>query len=111
MKPTKYYSNKQEQYVSKALGGKTTIASGGAKFSAGDVIIPNVMVLECKTTTQENKKSWSIKQQWLDQLEQERLDLMLPYSALALSLDSSGERNLYVIDELLMKKLVNTLRE
>ena len=104
-------SSKQEQYVAKQLGGKTTINSGAAKFNAGDVIIPNTMVLECKTTTSDSKKSWSIKQQWLNQLEQERLDMMLPYSALALSLDSSGERNLYVIDELLMKKLVNTLRE
>lgn len=110
MKPTKYYSNKQEQYVSKALGGKTTIASGGAKFSAGDVIIPNVMVLECKTTTQENKKSWSIKQQWLDQANKERLDLMLPYCALAISKTPDGDDNMYVINEQLMKKLLEAIK-
>ena len=110
MKPTKYYSNKQEQYVSKALGGKQTIASGGVKFSAGDVIIPNTMVIECKTTVTDDKKSWSIKQQWLDQLEQERINLMLPYSALAISKNSAGNNNMYVINEQLMKKLLEAIK-
>ena len=104
------FSDKQEQYVAKALGGKQTIASGGAKFSAGDVIIPNVMVLECKTTTTDSKKSWSIKQQWLDQLEQERLDLMLPYSALVISKNSAGNNNMYIINEQLMKKLLEAIK-
>ena len=110
MKPTKYYSNIQEKLVAKALGGQQVRASGQPLYLRGDVIIPNVMVLECKTTTQENKKSWSIKQQWLDQLEQERLDLMLPYSALVISKNSAGNNNMYIINEQLMKKLLEAIK-
>jgi len=107
---TKQYSNKQEQWVSKQLGGNKVSGSGAPLLKRGDVIIPETMVIECKTTTKNNAKSWTIKQEWLEQNEKERLDLMLPYSALAISIDPSGENNLYVINENLMKLLVKTLR-
>ena len=75
-----------------------------------DVVIPETMVVECKTTIKSDAKSWSIKREWLEQNEKERLDLMLPHSALAVSLDPSGENNLYVINENLMKILVKCIR-
>lgn len=108
---TKDYSILQEKHVAKALQGNLVPASGGARFFAGDVIIPNTMVIECKTTLKEGLKSWSIKKDWLEQNERERLDLMLPYSALAISKDPTGINNMYVINEELMKKLVDFLRE
>lgn len=108
---TKYYSNLQEEHVAKVLGGKKVPASGGTKFVAGDVVIPHTMIVECKTTTKEDKKSWAVKKDWLIQNEKERMDLMLPYSALAISLDPTGTNNLYVIDEKLMKKLVDFLAD
>ena len=107
---TRWFSSKQEQYVAKQLGGIVQPNSGAAHHTAGDVIIPETMVIECKTTTKENAKSWTIKQEWLQQNERERLDLMLPHSALAISTDPSGENNLYVINENLMKLLVKQLR-
>ena len=110
MMNTKQYSNRQEEWVSKQLGGEKVSGSGAPLFKRGDVIIPETMVIECKTTTKNNAKSWTIKQEWLNQNEKERLDLMLPHSALAISLDPSGENNLYVINENLMKLLVKTLR-
>lgn len=106
---TRWFSSKQEQYVAKQLGGIVQPNSGAAHHTAGDVIIPETMVIECKTVTRP-VKSWTIKQEWLDQNEKERLDLMLPHSALAISLDPSGEKNLYVINENLMKLLVKTIR-
>nr|DAQ27985.1 MAG TPA: hypothetical protein [Caudoviricetes sp.] len=106
---TRYFSNLQESHVSKALGGTISPNSGASRHCAGDVIIPETMVIECKTVTKE-QKSWTIKQEWLEQNEKERLDLMLPHSALAISLDPSGENNLYVINENLMKLLVKTIR-
>ena len=109
-KPTKYYSELQEKHVAKALDGKKVPASGAAKFVAGDVVIPNTMIIECKTTTKDDIKSFSIKMDWLEQNEKERMDLMLPYSALALSFDSSGQNNYYLINENLMRKLVDKLR-
>ena len=105
----RWFSSKQEQYVAKQLGGVVQPNSGAAKFYSGDVVIPETMVIECKTVTRP-VKSWTIKQEWLEQNERERLDLMLPHAALAISLDPSGENNLYVINENLMKLLVKTLR-
>ena len=107
---TRYYSDLQETHISKVLGGKKSANSGASHFVAGDVIIPNTMVIECKTTTKEGAKSWSIKKDWLEQDNKERLDLMLPYSALAISLDPTGKNNLYVINEQLMKKLIEVIR-
>ena len=107
---TRWFSSKQEQYVAKQLGGIVQPNSGAAHHTAGDVIIPETMVIECKTTTKNDAKSWTIKQEWLEQNEKERLDLMLPHAALAVSLDPSGEKNLYVINENLMKLLVKTIR-
>lgn len=109
-KPTKYYSELQEKHVAKELNGKKTPASGAAMFTAGDVVIPNTMIIECKTTTKDDIKSFSIKMDWLEQNEKERMDLMLPNSALALSFDPSGQNNYYLINEKLMKKLVDILR-
>lgn len=111
MKPTRYYSDLQESHVADILGGKRSSNSGAAKFASGDVVIPNTMVIECKTTTKDNSKSFSIKRDWLEQNEKERMDLMLPYSALAISMDSSGDDNYYLINENLMKKLVDILRD
>nr|DAX47326.1 MAG TPA: hypothetical protein [Caudoviricetes sp.] len=106
---TRSFSSKQEQYVAKMLGGVVSPNSGAAHHAAGDVVIPETMVIECKTVTRP-VKSWTIKQEWLNQNEKERLDLMLPHSALAISLDPSGENNLYVINENLMKILVKCIR-
>ena len=106
---TRHFSTIQEKYIAKALGGQVVPNSGGAKFCSGDVIIPEKMVIECKTTIRDGAKSWSIKKQWLEQNEHERLNLMLPYSALAISLDSTGKNNIYIINEKLMKRLVETI--
>lgn len=106
----RWFSSKQEQYVAKQLGGTVQPNSGAAHHTAGDVIIPETMVIECKTVTKNDVKSWTIKQEWLEQNEKERLDLMLPHAALAISLDPSGENNLYVINENLMKILVKCIR-
>ena len=108
---TKDYSILQEKHVAHALHGNLVAGSGSPIFKRGDVIIPNTMVIECKTTTKDSLKSWSIKKDWLEQNEKERLDLMLPYSALAISKDPTGTNNMYVINEELMKKLVDFLRE
>ena len=61
---TRYYSNKQEQSVCKALGGVQTSNSGAARFSAGDVIVKDAsMLIECKCSMTE-KQSISLKKEW-----------------------------------------------
>lgn len=105
----RWFSSKQEQYVAKQLGGIVQPNSGAARFCSGDVVIPETMVIECKTVTRP-VKSWTIKQEWFDQMDKERLDLMLPYCALAVSKTPNGDDNMYIIDERLMKMLVGMLR-
>ena len=57
-KPTRFYSNRQEKAVAKALGGKQTANSGATPFVKGDVRAQDWLI-ECKTATSE-KKSFAI---------------------------------------------------
>ena len=51
-KPTRYYSNKQEKKVADTYKGFQTKNSGATKFGGkGDVLIPGLMSIECKTKT------------------------------------------------------------
>ena len=58
-RPTRFYSNRQEKAVAKAVDGKQVANSGAARFVGGDVRNDNFLI-ECKTTTT-NKQSFSIK--------------------------------------------------
>ena len=60
---TKWFSDRQELAVSRAIDGRRTIMSGAAKFSKGDVVT-NDWLIECKTQVKE-KESFSIKKEWL----------------------------------------------
>lgn len=103
-KPTRYYSSRQESAVSKLLGGKVVPGSGSPHFCGGDVKAPDFLI-ECKTT-ETPKKSFSIKKDWLDKVEQERKDLQIPYSALAFQFEPDGE-NFFVLKEQLFRDMYN----
>lgn len=60
---TRYYSCKQEEQISKLLGGIQNPNSGATLFIKGDVRIPDAsMLIECKTCMKE-KNSFSIKRE------------------------------------------------
>ena len=103
MKSTREFSDHQENTVAKLLGGKKTPNSGAAKFCGGDVKTKSFLI-ECKTTMSP-KKSFSIKKDWLEKVEQERKDLQMPYSALAFQFEPDGE-NYFVIKDKLFKQMV-----
>ena len=63
-KPTRFYSNKQEKKVAKAVQGKQVANSGATPFYKGDVITDNWLI-ECKTSTNV-KASFGIKREWLE---------------------------------------------
>ena len=46
-KATRYFSNKHEKSVAKAVGGKKTANSGATQFQKGDVYTDS-WLLECK---------------------------------------------------------------
>lgn len=107
MKPTRWYSNKQEKQVAKAVGGRKVANSGATAFNKGDVITDNFLI-ECKTSTKQ-VKSVSIKKDWLIKNEEERFAMNKDYSALAF--DYGDGVQYYVINEQLFLTLIQLLKE
>lgn len=100
-KPTRFYSNRQEKQVAKAVNGKQTVNSGATPFYKGDVVTDEWLI-ECKTTTQ-SKKSFTIKQDWLRKNKEEAFAMRKDYNALAFNFGMDGE-NYYIIDEKTFKE-------
>ena len=106
---TRYYSSLQENNVARLLGGKVTPSSGSGKWSKGDVVVKDAnLSLECKTTMTE-KSSFSIKKDWIDKHKEEAKSNHLYNTAIAISFKPEGNENYFLIDEKLMKFLVEKL--
>ena len=106
-KPTRYYSSKQEKSVAKVVGGKQVSNSGATPFLKGDVQTDNVL-FECKTCTTE-KKSFSIKKEWLDKNEEEAFAMNKRYSVLVFNFGPDTD-NYYIINEKTFKKFLDFLK-
>lgn len=107
MRPTRFYSDKQEKHIAKAVGGKQTANSGATAFSKGDVRT-ELFLIEAKTCTTE-KQSFSIKKEWFSKNEEEAFAMHKPYSAVVFDF-GDGEQH-YIISERLFKKLNQFLLE
>lgn len=101
-KPTRYYSDKQEKAVSKAIGGNQTSNSGATMFQKGDVVSSKFLI-ECKTKTSASN-SISVKKSWITKNKEESIFMNKEYTAVAISF-GPGEENYYIIDENLFKIL------
>lgn len=99
---TRAYSDKQETYVSNLLGGRKVAGSGSPHFCGGDVIAGDWLI-ECKTSMKP-KESFSIKKEWIEKNERERMDLQIPYSALVFQFEENGT-NYFVLDEKTFKRM------
>ena len=108
MSATRDFSDIQEKQVAKALGGVRTANSGATPFTKGDVIVDKV-IIECKTKMKECP-TFSVSKQWLDTINEERIEMGKKACALAISFDA-GHSSYYVIDERLMKRLVEIVNE
>lgn len=109
-KPTRYYSNKQEKAVAKAIGGKQTLNSGATMFDKGDVTT-DLFLCECKTTMTE-QKSRTIYKEWFDKNRDEAIFMKKDYSAVVVNF-GPGTSNYYIIDEqtfLEMKEALEQIR-
>lgn len=95
-KPTRFYSNRQEKQVAKALGGRQTANSGATAFQKGDVFTADWLI-ECKTSTS-FKKSFSIQKEWLEKNKEEAFAMNKLYSALAFNY-GPDQANYYILDE------------
>ena len=106
-RPTRYYSNRQEKSVAKAIGGKKTANSGATKFSKGDVKT-DMFLIECKTQ-EKPQKSIRVQREWIDKNTEEAFAMNRPYSAVAI--DFGDGENFYIISEKLFKWLCEFLEE
>ena len=107
---TRYYSDLQEEYVANTFNGKRSSNSGAGLFRKGDVVIKDASLLcECKTCM-EDKNSFSIKKEWVDKNKEETFAMRLDNSCIAFNF-GPGQPNYYIIDENLMKILIDKLKE
>lgn len=108
MKPTRFYSDRQEKQIVKKIGGKQTSNSGATSFSKGDIRTKQFLI-EAKTVTK-SKDSFSIKKAWLMKNKEEAFAMNKPYNALAFNF-GPNEENYYIINEKLFKELVKYKEE
>jgi len=106
-KPTRYYSDKQEKRTAKKLGAKVQTSSGSSDFLKGDVV-SDTCLIECKTCVTE-KKSFSIKKEWLEKVDEQCYAMGKRYPILAF--DFGDGENYYVLPESVMKKFIEYLNE
>lgn len=99
--------------MAKAMGALQQANSGAGTFVKGDVCNRSAsMLFECKTTTS-NKESVSIKRDWLEKVEEERKSKRLDNSCVVINFgpDAPYNKNYYIINERLMKFLIDKLEE
>lgn len=107
---TRYFSDAQEKSVCRALNAQQMPNSGATAFKKGDVVQKEASLLvECKTTMTD-KDSFSIKKDWIEKNKMEAYEMRLDNHCIAFNF-GPNQPNYYVIDELLMKFLVEKLIE
>ena len=95
VRPTRYYSSKQEKQVAKLLNGKVNANSGAAPFVAGDVVVDNILV-ECKTTTKETN-SYTVKKEVLNKIKKEAYQVGKDHAVVAFNFEPNGE-NYFILN-------------
>lgn len=105
---TRYYSAKQEHEIAKLIEGRTVVNSGATTFCKGDVE-NEFMLVECKTCIEE-KKSFAIKKEWLDKLEEEAFAMNKNYHALAFNFGEYTD-NYFILNERAFKQFLDFIRE
>ncbi len=84
------------------MQGKQVSNSGAGAFAKGDVLAED-WLFECKTMTEE-RKSFSIKRDWLKKNKEEAFAMGKGFNALVFDFGDGGDRY-YVVDERTFKML------
>lgn len=93
---TRKFAKKQEQTLASLLNAKRQANSGATPFAKGDVKSKGIL-FECKTCVT-NKKSFSIKKEWLEKNKEEAFAMGKDYSVLVFNF-GPGQKNYYILDE------------
>ena len=107
-KPTRYYSDKQEKSIAKAIGAKQTKNSGATAYQKGDVLDDNWLI-EAKTCTKD-QKSFSMQEEWFDKNKSESIFMKKDYTAVVFNF-GPGKRNYYCVDESTFLEMKEALEE
>ena len=108
---TRHASAIQEKRVADKLNGKVNSNSGAGKWDKSDVKVEEASLsIECKTCMTP-KKSFSIKKEWLEKNKEEAFFNRLSNHVIAFNFDYEDKNDYYVIDDKLMKFLVEKLIE
>lgn len=108
-KSTRDASSKQEKAIAKSLNGRRTSNSGATKFDKGDLYVGQEWLIEAKTCMQP-KKSFSIKQEWLQKMKEEQFATNKMYSALCFDFGDNGNRY-YILNEQTFKQFIELLNK
>ena len=107
---TRYFSDNHEKAICKALGAYQVLNSGAGRFKKGDCIQEDAsLLIEAKCSMSE-KNSFSIKKDWLIKIKEEAFEDRLNNFCLCFNFEPQGD-NYYIINESLMKFLVESLQE
>lgn len=107
---TRFYSDKHEKSICKALGAQQQPNSGAGHFRKGDVLHNEASMLIEAKTTMSSKNSFSIKKDWFAKNKEEAFSLRKSNSCICFNF-GPDENNYYIIDEKLMKYLIDKLVE
>ena len=108
VRPTRYYSSRQEKQVAKIVKGKVNANSGAAPFVAGDVVVENILI-ECKTTTKQTN-SYTIKKTILDKIKQEAYQMGKDHAVVAFNFEPNGE-NYFILNTKFYKQLLDLYKK
>lgn len=107
---TRYHSDAHEKSICKALGAYQQPNSGAAKFSKGDIVHDGAsMLIEAKCAMIE-KQSVSVRKEWFEKNQAEAFSIRRDNQAVCINFGPDTD-NYYIINERLMKFLVEKLEE
>ena len=108
---TRKASSIQEERIAKKLGGIVNSNSGAGLWNKSDIKIEEASLsIECKTCMSP-KNSFSIKKEWIEKNKNEAFFNRLDNQVIAFNFDFEDTNDYYVINDKLMKVLIETLKE
>ena len=107
---TRYYSDKHEKSICKALGGVQTSNSGATPFTKGDIILKEADLLIEAKCSMKPKESFTIKRDWIEKNKAEAFSMRKNNTSLCFNFEPEGS-NYYIISEKMMKYLTDKLIE
>ena len=106
-RPTRFYSNRQEQAVAKVVQGRQVANSGATAFNKGDIQADD-WLLECKTCTTE-KQSMSVKKEWLTKNREEAIAMRKHHHAVCF--DFGDAERYYILTERMFIEYMKLLKQ